>query len=337
MMLSLTLLIAFCANIWLSWALGSWLGVGVFLSFIPVSLLMTFWWACALGLVGMLFGKHDNLKKIQRFFRHFLRWWWWLIALVWISPWLLFGFVQFSNNVAPATLPKITISNGEKTVIFQSMMHIGSPQFYDDIQSDMESMQGRDYVFFYEWVRPGTPESIEKLGQLMGMSISESMYQLFADIGWLSTQKPETFLGILPSTNIDLSTDEIIALAGEENIAAPENVTPNSLLEVFEKQYPTFNPLQKKIVRVMSRGMLNILLKTYQNPALTEELKKNIPVFSIILDKRNDLLADAITWSPVPNIYIHYGALHYAGVLTRLREKDSRWQEIARTEFQVIR
>jgi len=87
----------------------------------------------------------------------------------------------------------------------------------------------------------------------------------------------------------------------------------------------------------MSRGILNVLLKTYQNPALAQELKKNIPVFSIILDKRNNLLADAIISSPVPNIYIHYGALHYAGVLARLKEKDSRWQEIARTEFQVIR
>jgi len=72
------------------------------------------------------------------------------MIILWSVPWLLFGIVQFSNNVAPATLPKITISNGEKTVVFQSMMHIGSSGFYEDIRRDMEGLRGGDYVFFYE-------------------------------------------------------------------------------------------------------------------------------------------------------------------------------------------
>jgi len=54
---------------------------------------------------------------------------------------MVFGLVKFSNNVAPATLPKITMSNGEKTVIFQSMMHIGSPDFYENIKKDMEGLR----------------------------------------------------------------------------------------------------------------------------------------------------------------------------------------------------
>lgn len=65
-------------------------------------------------------------------------------------PWLLFIALQTSNDVFPATLPKITITNGEKTVVFQSMMHVASPGFYEDIRQDMEQLRGRDYVFFYE-------------------------------------------------------------------------------------------------------------------------------------------------------------------------------------------
>lgn len=71
------------------------------------------------------------------------------------------------------------------------------------------------------------------------------------------------------------------------------------------------NAFQKNILRVVSRGMMNVLLRTYTNPAFTEELQKSIPIFDIILDKRNDLLVESITTSPIPNIYIHYGALHY--------------------------
>lgn len=201
----------------------------------------------------------------------------------------------------------------------------------------MERLKGQDYVFFYEGVRPGTPESMEKLSQLMGMNISEEMYQIFAEMGGLITQNADVFLGILPSTNIDLSTDEIIALAGEQDIKGAENIPDENIVTMFEKNFPAMNDFQKNIVRVMSRGMMNILLRTYTNPALTQELQKSIPVFDIILHKRNDLVVEAIIASPVPNIYIHYGALHYAGIFQKLKEKDNRWQEIARTELQVIR
>jgi len=83
------------------------------------------------------------------------------------------------------------------------------------------------------------------------------------------------------------------------------------MIEIFQKRYPAMNDFQKNIIRVMMRGMMNLLLKTYTNPALTQELEKSIPVFDIILNKRNDILVNAIISSPVPNIYIHYGALHY--------------------------
>gem|GEM_PF-1327476 len=41
MIFALFFLIVLCANLWLGWALGSWIGIGVFLGFIPVSILVT--------------------------------------------------------------------------------------------------------------------------------------------------------------------------------------------------------------------------------------------------------------------------------------------------------
>ncbi len=63
---------------------------------------------------------------------------------------MIFGVLKFSNEYTPATLPRITITNGEKTVVFQSMMHIASPGFYDDIRNDMIELHEKDFVFFYE-------------------------------------------------------------------------------------------------------------------------------------------------------------------------------------------
>jgi len=54
-----------------------------------------------------------------------------------------------------------------------------------------------------------------------------------------------------------------------------------------------------------------MLLRNYTDPLLENNLKAQLPIFEIILDTRNSLLTKAILESPVPNIYIHYGALHY--------------------------
>lgn len=216
------------------------------------------------------------------------------------------------------------------------MMHIASRGFYDDIRTDIENLKGRDYVFFYEWVQQGTPASMEKLSKLMGINISEEMYALFAQMGWLSVQNPDEFVGIIPSTNVDLTTDQIVALSEGENIP-PAQKNISEVLSFMETRYVGFNNTEKYIARTISRWALNVLLRTYADPSFANEVKQTIPVFDIILDKRNEHLVDAIIASPVPNIYIHYGAMHYAWVLKLLKEKDSRWEEIAKMEYQVIR
>lgn len=216
------------------------------------------------------------------------------------------------------------------------MIHIGSESFYEEIEKDMENLRGREFVFFYEGVESGTTESIAELSRLTGIEVSEKMYDMFARMGWLTLQDIERYKDIIPSTNVDISTDEIIAFAREAQIGAPLPIR-NDLLTQLTEKYPELNDFQKKTLQIISRGFLNILLRTYTNPALEENLKTQLPIFDIILDKRNAILAEAIIESPVPNIYIHYGALHYAGVLAILQEKDPRWREIARTNFQVIR
>lgn len=336
MFLWIIFLIIFTVNIWFSWALWWFMGIAIFLILIPIIIMVTVGGGLALGLVGMVFWKHDNKNKWQRFLRDFLRGWAWLVCFIWLIPWLFLGVTQFMNNTAAATMPRITISNGEKTVIFQSMIHIASPGFYDDIAHDMENLRGRDFVFFYEWVEQGTPESIVELSSLMGVNITEKMYSVFAQMAWLSLQETQRYIWIVPSTNVDLSTDEIVALAKEANITPPLSSEKN-ILAIIEKNYPQFTTFQKTIAQILTRGSLNILLKIYTKPSLKKDLKAQVPVFDIILDQRNNLLAWAILDSPVPNIYIHYWALHYAGVLGILAKKDPRWREIARTEFQVIR
>ena len=334
-MLALFFLILFSANIWLGWVLWSWSGIGVFLVFIPFSIIITIGGGVALGLVGAIFGKHDHRSQWKRFMRSFLRGWAWLIGLLWLSPWLLFGTIHVTNIYAPATLPRITISNGDKTVVFQSMMHIASPEFYTAVKKDMQKLSHDDYVFFYEGVKAGSPESLKKLSQFMGTDVSPEMYDILAEVAGLTFQWDESYTGILPSTNVDLTTDEIIQLAEKNNTALPAQ-QQGDFAKILKTYYPELTPLQKNISTVIARWVINVLLRTYTNPDLAQSMKKTIPVFDIILDERNKHIAASIQQSPNQHIYIHYGALHYAGVLKLLQEKDPRWHEINRINFRVI-
>ena len=194
------------------------------------------------------------------------------------------------------------------------MMHIASPEFYDDIRNDMQGLSSEDYVFFYEGVKSGSEQSLEKLSQLMGTDISEDMYNTIAKIAGLTYQGDEVYTGILPSTNVDLSTDEIVALAAEESIPEPTNEQID-IVKIIEEKYPLLSPEQKYMARVIAQGGMNMLLRKYTDPQMPISLKKAVPVFSIILDKRDSVVVEAINTSPNQNIYMHYGALHFPGIL----------------------
>lgn len=346
MFLLFTLLLTCIANLWLGWNLGYPVNIGgyfslplgflVFLGSIPVVALFSGAGWVALGLVGMVFGKHDDRKKWQRFFWSFLRGWWWLAIIIWLSPWIGFGILKTTNEYAPATLPRITISNGEKTVVFQSMMHVASPEFYDDVRKDMEHLRDQDYIFFYEWVKKWSDESLERLNTLLGTELSPQMYDIFGSVAGLVFQWDEKYADILPSRNVDLSTDDIVSLADKNAINVPTQ-RQFDILKKLREAYPHFTPLQRYISRITARGILNLLLRKYNDPHITTELKKAIPVFDIILDKRNAVIVNAILTSPNQHIYVHYGAMHFEGILKWLQEKDNRWREINRFWYTVVR
>lgn len=97
------------------------------------------------------------------------------------------------------------------------------------------------------------------------------------------------------------------------------------------------NKAQKYISYVFSRAVMNIILRVYERPDIVEKLEIQVPVFAVILGERDANIVRTIEASPSQKIYMHYGALHYAGVLAGLQQKDPRWREVARTEFVVIR
>jgi len=79
-----------------------------------------------------------------------------ILVLVWY-------FIYHQTHLFPAKLPSYTLSNGSKTVVFQTMSHVGSAQFYTWVQERLKKAKENNYVLFFEWVTPGTEENSKSL------------------------------------------------------------------------------------------------------------------------------------------------------------------------------
>lgn len=95
---------------------------------------------------------------------------------------ILGAFLYYNNSIAPATMPSYTISNGEKTIIFQTMIHIATPEFYQTVQQNIFDAKAQGYVYFYEGVQAGSPESNEKFNQAIGIEFDADLYNSFSKL-----------------------------------------------------------------------------------------------------------------------------------------------------------
>ena len=80
-------------------------------------------------------------------------WWRWTARINLFAILIVAGlttFVWYYTHSSPATLPQYTLSNGERTLIFQSMSHIATSQFYDQVAQQIRDVQEQGGVYYYE-------------------------------------------------------------------------------------------------------------------------------------------------------------------------------------------
>lgn len=72
-------------------------------------------------------------------------------------------YLAFWVQGGPTAVPLVTVSNGQKTVVFQGMQHVGSKEFFKSVLFDLEKVLTAGYTLFYEGVQPvpGRPDLTE--------------------------------------------------------------------------------------------------------------------------------------------------------------------------------
>ncbi len=275
------------------------------------------------------------LRKKER--NDFIEFWKYFIYkistfIVFISA-ILYSFAYYNNIVNPAKMPRITISNWEKEVIFQAMSHIAKPSFYEWVKNSIIEYKTNSWVLFFEWVKKWTKENTTKFDEALWVNFTPELYKNMSKLYGVTFQDNESLLWIVNNLdfNVDLNLDEIIKLY-EKKIwqnKKSNTIINNDVVNVSDeimKKLSELNEKELKVLVYLNQAILNVIIK---NEDKARELVKNAwntDLFSIILDERNKNLSENIIKSNYQKIFITYWLMHFNWVFELLKNNDKNWQ-----------
>jgi hypothetical protein len=253
-------------------------------------------------------------------------------------------YLAFWVQSGPTAVPLATLSNGQRTVVFQGMQHIGSEDFYKSVIFDLEQALAHGYTLFYEGVTPvdGRPDLTDWFNQTLRGSkqdLSASYKKMAGECG-LSFQLNyfdpiKADMAIHPSRHVTadanflemkneydrlLREDPAFAAAMAAKAAKSKRATSDGgdPFAVFLGAVNRATPEQKKLAGIVCRGVLGMAV----SGALGEE---NDPANRVIVDFRNRTLARFVAESKSDKIYITYGAAHFPGFFAELQKRDPKF------------
>ena len=117
----------------------------------------------------------------------------------------------------------------------------------------------------------------------------------------------------------------------EKEIAETETLDLDGALLV----YKNLSFRQRKAFHQFTHAGINLM--TQKEEIMSQLLESSSDFLQdIILDLRNEHVAQEILTNTDKNIYLIYGALHYQGIFELLQESDSNWQVIDTSYTQLI-
>lgn len=252
---------------------------------------------------------------------------------------LLWYFWYYQTVLHPLVLQQHTISNWNKTLVFQDMIHIWSEQYYKNIATEIADFKNKGYVYYFEWVRPGTSENMNKFNHALGIEFDEKLYKNLAATYGLVPQDATMFLNIVNNKdiNVDQNIDEIIqqyeALRIEKNMEKPQKNKPINVNTEIVTLLAWLEWRELELLQFVNKSMLSLLTKNEQFLSSIQENFWNQELFEIILEWRNVTVADKIINSEDTLIFATYWALHYDWVLELLQENDPSWKVVENKDF----
>lgn len=263
------------------------------------------------------------------------------LSLFTLFLWLFF---YYQNNILPAKLPIHTLSNGTQTIVFQTMSHIGSEDFYQSVIKNIQKNKESGAVLYYEGVWPWSEKNIWDFNTALWINFAPWLYDNFSKLYGVRAQDNSEFLDIINNLdyNIDLNLDNVMDLYREKIWTGATKKSwllgdgkVHDLNEEVIQKLSLLSPKELVVLRYINQGLLNFMIKHESLRNFLISKLANQDIFSVILDDRNTHLTQEILIRKDKKIIILYGLMHFEWVFNLLKQQDNSW-EIIDTEYEQI-
>jgi len=222
-----------------------------------------------------------------------------VISLLMVS--CIAAFLTLANKVYEIDY----YTNGEKTVAFIPMIHFNTPAFYQKVNKDMDSLRKAGYRVFYEGldISPDI-DSVAKMTILKKFRKATGV--VFVKIDSSNAH---------PFHNIKLTNQSTTNIGINEKLDLLTDMKIDSLIGLYERD-------KGKII--LSDCDLKTDLKDKYKCGKARKSAREL----LILNYRNQYLADKIIKSKSDKILVVYGMSHEDGVMKNLKKADHSWKAI---------
>lgn len=272
-------------------------------------------------------------------------------TIFYLIPMTIYAYTQ--GGVTSSSMNTYTLTNGQKTVVFQSMSHIGLRSFYKEVGEEMTDYRNKGYRILLEGIGSTGYKPLRK-GDV-GYEVEVAKYNSYYDINKKILDDMEntsiyknskyTYQGIELSRYMayddeyaDISYSTLFDLADKK--AKEKNISQSALNAYKDMDFKYSNStnrlLNNEKFYIYIQNTSEFPLFTFINYYLTPLVNRIFPEYSLITDvtvnARNQNLVNHIIDEPENFIYLTYGAAHFKGVFDNLKAIDPNWQIVSTTQ-----
>lgn len=320
--------------------------LNMFVTIISVILSLAFlvyffwWWELLWSLVILSFYililywivyLYKKIRKQEKPFLKpfFVRWYIRIARLFLLFLIVMFLFTKYQNEINPVSTPMYVLSNWEKNLKFQTVMHIWTAKYYSQLLSLLKESKEKWYVLYYEWVVLDDEKKADKFNTALGVNFGVSFYESFSKLYWLDYQDNSMFMEVVndKDINVDIPISKVIDIYEQKywEIVYDESKVLN-VTDVMIQRLASMKEHQLMLLRTVFKSSINFMVKHDKIQSQIVNLLQLNRIIDIILEERNDYLANYILTSDDKNIHVMYGKLHFKWVLERLQKADPRWK-----------
>lgn len=276
-------------------------------------------------------------------------------TIFYLIPMTIYAYTQ--GGVSSSSIDTYTLTNGQKTVVFQSMSHIGLRSFYKEVGEEMTDYRNKGYRILLEGIGSTGYKPLRK-GDI-GYEIEVAKYNSYYDINKkilddmdsksIYKNSKYTYQGIEMSRYMayddeyaDISYSTLFDLADKK--AKEKNINQSAVDAYkdmdFKYSDSTNRLLNNEKLFIYTQNIRNYPIFTFFDnylPALTDMiLPENSLRTEVTINARNQNLVKHIIEEPENFIYLTYGSAHFKGVFDNLKAIDSNWKIVSTTQKMVF-